>query len=34
MKALGWQARIPLADGLNSTVAEFRSALQQQLVRL
>ncbi len=34
VKALGWQARIPLADGLNSTVAEFRSALQQQLVRL
>jgi GDP-L-fucose synthase len=34
MKALGWQARIPLAEGLISTVAEFRRALQEQLVRL
>jgi GDP-L-fucose synthase len=34
LKALGWQARIPLAEGLSSTVAEFCSALQQQLVRL
>ena len=34
MKSLGWQARIPLAEGLSSTVAEFCSALQQQLVRL
>jgi GDP-L-fucose synthase len=34
MKALGWQARIPLAEGLSSTVAEFRRALQQELVRL
>jgi len=34
LKALGWQARIPLAEGLSSTVAEFRRALQQELVRL
>ncbi len=32
--ALGWRARIPLAEGLTSTVAEFRSALQLQLVRI
>jgi GDP-L-fucose synthase len=34
LKALGWQVRIPLAEGLSSTVAEFRRALQQELVRL
>lgn len=34
LKALGWQARIPLAEGLKSTVALFREQLQQQLVRL
>ena len=32
--ALGWRARIPLAQGLASTVAEFREQLSQQLVRL
>jgi GDP-L-fucose synthase len=32
--ALGWRARIPLAPGLASTVAEFREQLSQQLVRL
>ncbi len=31
---LGWRARIPLADGLASTVALFREQLSQQLVRL
>jgi len=31
---LGWRARIPLAEGLRSTVAEFCSQLSQQLVRL
>ena len=31
---LGWRARIPLAEGLRSTVAQFRDGLQQQLVRL
>ena len=34
LKALGWQARIPLAQGLSSTVALFREQLQQQLLRL
>jgi GDP-L-fucose synthase len=34
LKALGWQARIPLPDGLSSTVALFRQQLAQQLVRL
>ena len=32
--ALGWRARIALAQGLASTVAEFREQLSQQLVRL
>jgi GDP-L-fucose synthase len=32
--ALGWRARIPLAEGLRDTVALFRQQLQQQLVRL
>ena len=31
---LGWRARIPLAQGLTSTVAEFREQLSQELVRL
>jgi len=30
----GWRARIPLAEGLASTVALFREELAQQLVRL
>ena len=34
LKNLGWQARIPLAEGLTSTAALFREQLQQQLVRL
>ena len=34
LAALGWRARIPLAQGLASTVAEFRQQLSQQLVRL
>jgi GDP-L-fucose synthase len=31
---LGWQARIPLAEGLLSTLAQFREDLNQQLVRV
>ena len=34
LAALGWRARIPLAEGLKSTVALFREELAQQLVRL
>ena len=34
LAALGWHARIPLAEGLTSTVALFREELAQQLVRL
>jgi len=34
LAALGWRARIPLAQGLASTVTEFRDQLSQQLVRL
>jgi len=34
LAALGWQARIPLAEGLTSTVAQYRQALSEQLVRL
>jgi GDP-L-fucose synthase len=34
LAALGWRARIPLAQGLASTVDEFREQLSQQLVRL
>jgi GDP-L-fucose synthase len=34
LAALGWRARIPLAEGLASTVAEFRQQLDQQSVRL
>ena len=33
LAVLGWQARIPLAEGLRSTVAQFREDLNQQLVR-
>jgi GDP-L-fucose synthase len=33
MAALGWRARIPLVEGLASTVALFREELAQQLVR-
>jgi len=34
LAALGWRARIPIAQGLASTLAEFREQLNQQLVRL
>jgi GDP-L-fucose synthase len=34
MAALGWRARIPLSEGLRSTVQLFREQLNQQLVRL
>jgi GDP-L-fucose synthase len=34
LAALGWRARIPLAEGLTSTVVLFREQLQQDLVRL
>ncbi len=34
LAALGWRARIPLAEGLASTVALFPQRLAQQLVRL
>ena len=34
LAALGWRARIPLVEGLASTVAEFRDQFSQQLVRL
>ena len=34
LAALGWRARISLAQGLASTVSEFREQLSQQLVRL
>ena len=34
LAALGWRARIPLSEGLASTVAEFRQQLAQQSVRL
>jgi GDP-L-fucose synthase len=34
LAALGWRSRIPLAQGLASTVADFRQQLAQQLVRL
>ena len=32
--ALGWRALIPLAEVLASTVAQYRQALSQQLVRM
>ena len=34
LESLGWQARIPLAEGLTSTVALFREQLRTELVRL
>jgi len=34
LAALGWQARIPLREGLRDTVRLFREQLDQQLVRL
>ena len=34
LAALGWRARIPLAEGLRSTVVQFREDVNQQLVRL
>ena len=34
LAGLGLQARIPLAEGLRSTVAQFREQLSQRLVRL
>ena len=34
LAALGWRSRIPLAQGLVSTLVEFRRQLNQQLVRL
>ena len=34
LAALGWRARIPLAEGLTDTVHLFRDQLNQQLVRL
>jgi GDP-L-fucose synthase len=34
LAALGWRARIPLADGLASTIAEFSKQLNAHLVRL
>lgn len=34
MAALGWWARIALADGLVDTVAEFRASLEREVVRL
>ena len=34
LAGLGWRARIPLVEGLASTVAEFRDQFSQQLVRL
>jgi GDP-L-fucose synthase len=34
MAALGWRARIPLSEGIRSTVQLFREQLDQKLVRL
>jgi GDP-L-fucose synthase len=34
LAALGWRARIPLAEGLTDTVRRFREQLKEQLVRL
>ena len=34
MATLGWQARIPLNEGLASTVALYREQLNQDLIRL
>ncbi len=34
LKAMGWQAQIPLAEGLSSTVALFREQAQPELARM
>lgn len=34
LRSLGWQAKIPLAEGLKNTVTLFREQLGQELVRL
>jgi GDP-L-fucose synthase len=34
LAALGWRARIPLVEGLGSTVADFRQGLSSGAVRL
>lgn len=34
LESLGWRARLPLAEGLRSTVAYFRQELRQETVRL
>ena len=34
LATLGWQARIPLEEGLIDTVAQFREQLSQRLARL
>ena len=34
LAAMGWRARIPLAEGLRGTVAQFREELSQRIVRL
>ena len=34
LAALGWGARIPVAEGLRGTVAQFREELSQRMVRL
>ena len=34
MEMLGWNAHIPLAEGLRLTFADFHAQLQKQLVRL
>ena len=34
LAALGWRARVPLGEGLKSTVERFRKERSQQLIRL
>jgi hypothetical protein len=34
LAAQGWQGRIPIAEGLKRSVAQFRASLQQQLMQL
>ena len=34
MASLGWRARIPLAEGLESTIDCFRKSLAEQIARL
>lgn len=34
LECMGWRARVPLNEGLRSTVAQFREQLSQNLVRL